>query len=343
MNKTLTAIAFLLLACATCLGQTSYKNLAPGKSTRVDVERVLGQPVKEHTQTLIEYRPDTATQSKIYVQYRKGSQIIALIQILLVTPRKRSDILTTLKLPERPTASRTNPAGNLEEYFASPFYVVLTYQGEANTNGITRTGRYSRELFDSAIASARESTQNQRTQSASPRSDSDAVQLTSADVPAYMRPPAGATSTAVDRSGRTSTSGASSCFPGEPGVANTTRSVHYDWAKQQSSGVLDSNLQNKLGLLFRCASISDEKLANAFANISVVVAKDVPNANCFNGDRGVISTDAPAHYNWARSKSREQMLNNLQGKVSSALRCLDRSAQLDLFADISVIIATSGP
>lgn len=36
-------ILSVLLSCAAGFGQTSYKGLTPGKSTKADVERVLGR------------------------------------------------------------------------------------------------------------------------------------------------------------------------------------------------------------------------------------------------------------------------------------------------------------
>jgi hypothetical protein len=50
------AVVLLLLLCGFCFGQSSYKGLTPGQSTRADVERVLGQPVKSVSKTLVEYK-----------------------------------------------------------------------------------------------------------------------------------------------------------------------------------------------------------------------------------------------------------------------------------------------
>ena len=47
MNRTALVIICLLSSCAACFGQTSYKGLTPGTSTRADVERVLGRPVEK--------------------------------------------------------------------------------------------------------------------------------------------------------------------------------------------------------------------------------------------------------------------------------------------------------
>jgi hypothetical protein len=48
MKKILTATVCLLLACVPCFAQSSYKGLTPGQSTRADVERVFGWPVKKN-------------------------------------------------------------------------------------------------------------------------------------------------------------------------------------------------------------------------------------------------------------------------------------------------------
>lgn len=131
----------------------------------------------------------------------------------------------------------------------------------------------------------------------------------------------------------------SGCFAGHPLMPSTDRNVHYNWAQQRSSAVLDANLKDKVNLLFNCSSVTDDQLRCAFADYSVSIAKYVPNANCFNGDRGAINTDYSAHREWARTKNRSQLLSNLQGKVSAAFNCLDRAAQLSFFADMSVITA----
>src|SRR2546421_12267818 len=93
---------FLLMACVTALGQTSFKRLTPGTSTRAEVERVLGQPVKKVSETLIEYRPQPLT-GKIYVQYRQGSTVVERIEILCKPTNSTCDDFIkslNLRLPE---------------------------------------------------------------------------------------------------------------------------------------------------------------------------------------------------------------------------------------------------
>jgi len=82
MLKTLAIVILLLFSGVVCFGQSSFKGLMPGKSTKTDVERVLGRPVKQVSPTLVEYPPEqirlkakdkSISSGKIYVQYRDSS------------------------------------------------------------------------------------------------------------------------------------------------------------------------------------------------------------------------------------------------------------------------------
>ncbi len=79
-NRTSIITLFLLLSCATCFAQTAYNGVTPGKSTRADAERVFAKPVKNVSETLVEYSPQPRT-SKVYVQYRKDSQVTERIEM----------------------------------------------------------------------------------------------------------------------------------------------------------------------------------------------------------------------------------------------------------------------
>jgi hypothetical protein len=133
--------------------------------------------------------------------------------------------------------------------------------------------------------------------------------------------------------------GTSGCFASDPAMASTNRNDHYSWAQQQSPAAIEANLQNKINLLFNCSAMTDAQLACAFADYSVTIARYVQNANCFNGDPGAINTGYSAHRDWARTKSRSQVLSNLQSKVAGAFKCLNRAAQSSFFADMSVVTA----
>jgi hypothetical protein len=114
------------------------------------VERTFGQPVREISETLFQYKSDKATK-KVFVQYGIESAVIERIEATYSEAVERSDMLRALNLPPQPTASQTNSKDRLEEYFATAA-VVLTYAGAEITSGVSRVGYYSRELFESAAA-----------------------------------------------------------------------------------------------------------------------------------------------------------------------------------------------
>lgn len=128
------------------------------------------------------------------------------------------------------------------------------------------------------------------------------------------------------------------CFAADPGVGSTRRDDHYGWAQRQDSGRLANNLASKIGVLFNCSSVDGEKLVNAFADISVIIANYVPSTGCFAGDR-VTDKNRSAHEAWARTKTRNEMNGNLQWKAAGAIKCLERAAQNDYFTDVSLIVA----
>jgi len=72
LHKLLTFASFFAFTSALCLGQSSYKGLTPGSSTRADVDRVLGQPQKQISPTLAEYGGGRDA-TKIYVQFADES------------------------------------------------------------------------------------------------------------------------------------------------------------------------------------------------------------------------------------------------------------------------------
>jgi hypothetical protein len=126
-------------------------------------------------------------------------------------------------------------------------------------------------------------------------------------------------------------------------MGSTNRKGHYDWSQTQNANQLEANLKSKIDLLYNCTSLSDDGFRNAFADISVIIAKQIPDSNCFGNDRGVINTDRNAHFQWARAKSRQQLYQNLQWKMVAGFRCLDSWGQKTFFADTSVSIAKTAP
>jgi hypothetical protein len=129
------------------------------------------------------------------------------------------------------------------------------------------------------------------------------------------------------------------CIEEGSSVASTDRDNHFRWAREHNPQEIETNMRMKLEMLFRCNLLTEAQLAEHFADISVIVARNAPNPGCFNGDRGSIGTDRRKHQEWARDKGRQVMLENVEWKVSAAMHCMDRERQSALFADVSVAIA----
>jgi len=178
-NKPLGVALFLLLALATGFGQTTFKGLTPGKSTRADVERVLGRPVKKVSETLVEYAQQqlklthtgvTLNSGKIYVQYRDGSAAAIAERIeLVLCPRDDSSIEiqnSECKVFAMHDEYDRGPdsalsGGSLDAlqsvgdkiiwYFGSPRYMTRTDIHKTSATGSSsevRWGFYSKELYE---------------------------------------------------------------------------------------------------------------------------------------------------------------------------------------------------
>lgn len=155
------AILFVLLASVSTMAQTSYKDLTPGKSTKADVQRVLGQPVIKLSETLIEYRPQPLT-GKILVQYGSDSIIERLEFYCRLESSNCNDLMKSLNLRlwENPEAARApwsdNDRTKTNFYFAQPFYVVTTHdENSLVVDGHVvpdRVAFYSRELYAPAVS-----------------------------------------------------------------------------------------------------------------------------------------------------------------------------------------------
>jgi hypothetical protein len=138
-----------------------------------------------------------------------------------------------------------------------------------------------------------------------------------------------------------STVPAAQCFARDPAVGSVDRQAHYNWATSRDTKTLEAHLKDKIALLFDCPSMDAERLSSVFGVISVLVAKYVPDANCFGGDAGVVATDLAGHQSWGLSKGAAAMRNNLQWKTVTALNCLSRSQQAAFYADVSVAVASA--
>lgn len=151
MWRTLSIALLLTLSGGTCFGQSSYKGITPGKSTRADAERVLGRPVKAVSATVVEYRPQPLT-SKVYVQYRKNSPIVERIEVVCRLENSTcNDLIERLGLT-LPAALNGGMVGeNFRELYGPPLFIVT----KTDMTGVTESdvppwslAFYSRELYE---------------------------------------------------------------------------------------------------------------------------------------------------------------------------------------------------
>jgi hypothetical protein len=149
MKQLSAVIALLLLISAQTFSQSGFKGLTPGKSTKAEVQKTLGQPLRQLSPTLAEYKSGGAEQ--IFVQYLSGSDEVARIEATYTNAMERATVLGTVNLPPRSMGWQVNSKNRLEEYFSAAC-VVLTYVGPEAATGVSRIGYYSRQLFDNASA-----------------------------------------------------------------------------------------------------------------------------------------------------------------------------------------------
>ncbi|HXT63269.1 MAG TPA: carboxypeptidase-like regulatory domain-containing protein [Pyrinomonadaceae bacterium] len=152
MNRTALIIICLLLSCVTCFGQSSYRGLTPGQSTRADVERVLGQPVNKVSATLIEYRAQPLT-DKIYVQYRQGSTVVERIEVLCRLANSTCEDLIhslNLRLPAKSDSEKVDEEKWKFLYGAPRFIVTSGVMADVIGDSLpaSRLAFYSRELYE---------------------------------------------------------------------------------------------------------------------------------------------------------------------------------------------------
>ena len=131
----------------------------------------------------------------------------------------------------------------------------------------------------------------------------------------------------------------SNCFASDPAMGSTNRNDHYSWAKTQVSSRLAANVKLKIDLFYNCPSVDDYTFQASFASVSAIIGKYTQNSTCFTNDPGAKNSDVRAHYDWAKTKTRQQLFENLQGKITEGFKCMSRWEQEAFFADISASIA----
>lgn len=159
MNRLWILIVFVLFGSAAGHAQSSYKGLTPGKSSKAEVTRLLGQPLKQLSPTLLEYRPQPLT-GRIFVQYRQDSPVVERIEFLCrLQDSNCEDFIKSLnlRLPEGVNSSRSD-GDKTRDYYGEPFYIVTLQENEETA----RLAFYSRELFEATIESNAEKLQQEK-------------------------------------------------------------------------------------------------------------------------------------------------------------------------------------
>jgi len=133
---------------------------------------------------------------------------------------------------------------------------------------------------------------------------------------------------------------AASCFGNDVGAGSTERADHLSWASAREAAEVSANLAGKVDALMTCAR-DDNALRAIFADLSVVVALQNLDASCFGGDAGVLIRERQPHLDWAMGQGHTAIADNLRWKIGSAMECVDRPGQDNLFADLSVTIAVA--
>jgi hypothetical protein len=170
MWKTLGVALSLLFFVATSFAQTSYKGLTPGRSTRAEVEPVLGRPVNTVSATLIEYEPprdpDPARYGmkvRVFVQYRNVSPVVERIAVVIKSEDANAapalywqsfdrsygegwqSGLVDAKI-ELKKGTKTKEA----IYIGEPLFAVYSFT-TPHTNDEQRVEYYSPELYEGAV------------------------------------------------------------------------------------------------------------------------------------------------------------------------------------------------
>jgi hypothetical protein len=146
------AAILALTAAPPTMAATSYLGLQPGFATAADAARVLGPPTLKLADILHEHTPQEGT-GPIYVEYRLGADVVDRIEVKLLGPVGRADLIDAMKLPRQPVAS-TVSLGALVEFFGDGTAIVLGYRGPANDSGVVSIGYDSDRLFEREVARA---------------------------------------------------------------------------------------------------------------------------------------------------------------------------------------------
>lgn len=173
MWKTFGIALLLLMSGATCFAQSTYKGLTPGTSTRADVERTLGRPVKNISSTLVEYSGGSDA-NKIYVQYESDSATTLRIEVFCEIGEVKQNYQCRELYDKLVPNNHKIRGGALYDarivdepgdrwaigdamWHPAPYYVVSRFRQTRSLNeqggsiAEWRIGVYSKELYENAV------------------------------------------------------------------------------------------------------------------------------------------------------------------------------------------------
>jgi hypothetical protein len=298
-----------MLSSAFCFAQSSFQEITPGSSTRADVAKVFGRPVRSISPTIVEYAPPQGV-AKVEVEYRNGSEIVERIEVYFLKPLSRPALVQQFGLPQA-ADKKANAGGALVEYFGGASLLALTYASTEPSSGISHIGYYSRELFQKVSGITSEASQPSNPAGgnrescfaydpgmAGTRTDHEnwARRQSSAQLEANL-------SEKIDRlfscpslnDDQLSSAFADlsvviahwahnyTCFGEDPGAGSEDWSGHEEWARTRNRSELVSNLQWKIRTAFKCISRVSPKLRpyapsnpDLFARLCVAMVKGSP-------------------------------------------------------------------
>jgi hypothetical protein len=136
-------LALAIVCVARPEASTKYLELDPGWSTKADAVRVLGEPVFVMGDIVLEHKPQEGT-GPIFVELRlTGGDIVERIEVRFVGPVDRATMISALKLPATPAASRLDRKGNLLEFFGDGAALMVGYGGPQVSSGAVAITYYS--------------------------------------------------------------------------------------------------------------------------------------------------------------------------------------------------------
>src|SRR5947207_15179917 len=116
MNRIIAAIIWTFLIGGACFGQSSFQEITPGATTRKDVEKALGQPVRTISAARFEYKAPAGS-AKVEVEYVGGSFLAERMQVYFLKAISRSALIPKLSLPQPPETNTANADGKLSMAF----------------------------------------------------------------------------------------------------------------------------------------------------------------------------------------------------------------------------------